>query len=143
MVIFATASVTSPSSVLIGVSSFDFSTSSFHSFFFFNDTATTEIYTLSLHDALPICRDLLSRWGVGASRRPDRRKPLGQVRRKGGRPAIGATWRRGIGAHGASRQPRAKWQHPSRDAEGEAALSGPVAMECTEPHRRRWPCALR
>src|SRR5947209_17136686 len=24
--------------------------------FFFNDTATTEIYTLSLHDALPICR---------------------------------------------------------------------------------------
>src|SRR2546425_2399286 len=29
-------------------------------FFFFNDTATTEIYTLSLHDALPIYR------GVGA-----------------------------------------------------------------------------
>src|SRR5256885_68512 len=28
----------------------------FSSFFFFNDTATTEIYTLSLHDALPICR---------------------------------------------------------------------------------------
>src|SRR6266516_8189598 len=30
----------------------------FHFFFFFNDTATTEIYTLSLHDALPI----LYRW---------------------------------------------------------------------------------
>src|SRR2546429_1806868 len=28
-------------------------------FFFFNDTATTEIYTLSLHDALPICIDIL------------------------------------------------------------------------------------
>src|SRR2546422_4281094 len=27
------------------------------SFFFFNDTATTEIYTLSLHDALPISGD--------------------------------------------------------------------------------------
>src|SRR5690349_24214839 len=27
-------------------------------FFFFNDTATTEIYTLSLHDALPIFRRL-------------------------------------------------------------------------------------
>src|SRR5947207_6097545 len=27
---------------------------SFQLFFFFNDTATTEIYTLSLHDALPI-----------------------------------------------------------------------------------------
>ena len=32
-----------------------------YSFFFFNDTATTEIYTLSLHDALPIyaLKDLL------------------------------------------------------------------------------------
>src|SRR2546425_9204502 len=28
----------------------------FFFFFFFNDTATTEIYTLSLHDALPILR---------------------------------------------------------------------------------------
>src|SRR5437868_11776793 len=31
-----------------------FTTSLFFFFFFFNDTATTEIYTLSLHDALPI-----------------------------------------------------------------------------------------
>src|SRR2546422_11615069 len=30
-------------------------------FFFFNDTATTEIYTLSLHDALPIWRQLEGR----------------------------------------------------------------------------------
>src|SRR3712207_9070866 len=30
-------------------------TSSVLHVFFFNDTATTEIYTLSLHDALPIC----------------------------------------------------------------------------------------
>src|SRR3712207_9178986 len=29
-------------------------------FFFFNDTATTEIYTLSLHDALPICSSFCS-----------------------------------------------------------------------------------
>src|SRR5438034_10183386 len=29
-------------------------------FFFFNDTATTEIYTLSLHDALPICLGLVA-----------------------------------------------------------------------------------
>src|SRR2546429_2986623 len=35
---------------------------SFCFFFFFNDTATTEIYTLSLHDALPI-----SRGGDGAA----------------------------------------------------------------------------
>src|SRR5256885_12806757 len=32
------------------------------SFFFFNDTATTEIYTLSLHDALPISRRSLGYW---------------------------------------------------------------------------------
>src|SRR5471030_3477286 len=32
----------------------------FFVFFFFNDTATTEIYTLSLHDALPILN-----WGLG------------------------------------------------------------------------------
>src|SRR2546422_3845421 len=34
--------------------SFSVSSLSCISFFFFNDTATTEIYTLSLHDALPI-----------------------------------------------------------------------------------------
>src|SRR3712207_7168125 len=31
-------------------------------FFFFNDTATTEIYTLSLHDALPISSRCSRRW---------------------------------------------------------------------------------
>src|SRR2546430_17163879 len=31
------------------------------SIFFFNDTATTEIYTLSLHDALPISFELLKK----------------------------------------------------------------------------------
>src|SRR2546422_3102737 len=38
------------------------------SFFFFNDTATTEIYTLSLHDALPILGVGLMKkynWSVG------------------------------------------------------------------------------
>src|SRR5258708_40331938 len=34
----------------------------FFFFFFFNDTATTEIYTLSLHDALPISWPECSRW---------------------------------------------------------------------------------
>src|SRR2546429_8982525 len=40
-------------------------------FFFFNDTATTEIYTLSLHDALPISRARLPRF---AERRSDWKK---------------------------------------------------------------------
>src|SRR3989475_4139317 len=34
-------------------------------FFFFNDTATTEIYTLSLHDALPIYRPFEMASGAG------------------------------------------------------------------------------
>src|SRR2546421_8861371 len=48
-------------------------------FFFFNDTATTEIYTLSLHDALPIFErvradQVADRGGVG---RRAFRKPAG------------------------------------------------------------------
>src|SRR2546427_10721618 len=48
--------------------------SSCPSFFFFNDTATTEIYTLSLHDALPISqqRDRVQRPAAhdGGAREP-------------------------------------------------------------------------
>src|SRR5256885_16818694 len=41
-------------------------------FFFFNDTATTEIYTLSLHDALPICHGVHHEQPLGgADRRVD------------------------------------------------------------------------
>src|SRR5574340_1399167 len=48
-----------------------FPLSFFFFFFFFNDTATTEIYTLSLHDALPISfcsHSMLNRKGLGAPR---------------------------------------------------------------------------
>src|SRR2546430_4916559 len=48
-------------------------------FFFFNDTATTEIYTLSLHDALPICRHDAGRHRPeqGRSRQRSRRERRG------------------------------------------------------------------
>src|SRR2546429_3515387 len=51
-------------------------------FFFFNDTATTEIYTLSLHDALPISRSSTqsvssSRPQRSSARRASRRAPPG------------------------------------------------------------------
>src|SRR6266446_10966116 len=39
-------------------------------FFFFNDTATTEIYTLSLHDALPSCLNRARSSVVSPGRRP-------------------------------------------------------------------------
>src|SRR2546426_8144410 len=69
-------------------------------FFFFNDTATTEIYTLSLHDALPICFEVGGGYRGGRSAfegahvhararvserdadgRADRRGPAGQDRK--------------------------------------------------------------
>src|SRR3712207_9487559 len=52
-------------------------------FFFFNDTATTEIYTLSLHDALPIC-----------------------ARRGSYLRSVQAAWPRGRGIESAARLPR-------------------------------------
>src|SRR5574341_2547952 len=44
-------------------------------FFFFNDTATTEIYTLSLHDALPISCGL--QWNYSTYHTHDRLHHLG------------------------------------------------------------------
>src|SRR2546429_4227327 len=51
----------------------------FSIFFFFNDTATTEIYTLSLHDALPIYRDPRREDGGEEQRGEDRGEPLHRV----------------------------------------------------------------
>src|SRR5215204_2551747 len=49
-------------------------------FFFFNDTATTEIYTLSLHDALPISTAVDHAWSehVRHSGAPDRARGMGR-----------------------------------------------------------------
>src|SRR3989442_5793452 len=68
-------------------------------FFFFNDTATTEIYPLSLHDALPILTEvrrdplaiglgaLACGAGLGGATRTCRPRPLPRaVRRGAGRP---------------------------------------------------------
>src|SRR2546422_212379 len=53
-------------------------------FFFFNDTATTEIYTLSLHDALPI-----SRGRAGGRSGRGGRPPAGSRRHRDGRRTPG------------------------------------------------------
>src|SRR2546429_8517100 len=70
-------------------------------FFFFNDTATTEIYTLSLHDALPISR---RRRGLQSDARQGALRPVraaarprdGDLERlpRGDRRRGGAVWRR-------------------------------------------------
>src|SRR2546425_8398243 len=49
-------------------------------FFFFNDTATTEIYTLSLHDALPISEDVAQEALLRAYRRFDRLRDRNRFR---------------------------------------------------------------
>src|SRR2546426_5801255 len=46
-------------------------------FFFFNDTATTEIYTLSLHDALPISP--IRRWSPSTARSRQGRSQLSKA----------------------------------------------------------------
>src|SRR2546422_3542705 len=104
----------------------------FSLFFFFNDTATTEIYTLSLHDALPIYQptdDVSERRADGDRGEEDREHPaaslarevVGQERR--GDRAVG----RFTDAHRSSgreqrrvarRQARERRRHaPNRDAE--------------------------
>src|SRR6266487_6872661 len=71
-------------------------------YFFFNDTATTEIYTLSLHDALPIL-----------GRPPRTRSP----------PSAGPLARR----HGV---PRARASHRPRSEEHMSELQSPVHLVC-------------
>src|SRR3712207_7211923 len=86
--------------------------------FFFNGTATTEIYTLSLHDALPICRAGQRTGGAGAAGGADRAVPgrgpalagrAGRVRRGG---AAAAPPGRGRRAAGAGLRPRSE-EHTS------------------------------
>src|SRR2546426_7703852 len=81
-------------------------------FFFFNDTATTEIYTLSLHDALPICGD-------GARVPGERRRPARSLRAAPHGPRGGTGGRRrqarqaiGRAARGRSEEHTSELQSP-------------------------------
>src|SRR2546422_7193021 len=64
-------------------------------FFFFNDTATTEIYTLSLHDALPISRRGRAAGEGEQPARADRGEPARRGRRGRGARQRPARMRRG------------------------------------------------
>src|SRR2546427_12023574 len=78
-------------------------------FFFFNDTATTEIYTLSLHDALPISR--------GAE--PGLDPPRPAARRERARRRAARDVRRGAAvAPGGRRAPRRGAARGTRGARG-------------------------
>src|SRR3712207_8626784 len=56
---------------------------SYNMLFFFNDTATTEIYTLSLHDALPIFRGAIPRRRRQSASSPDAVRPTAKVSPEG------------------------------------------------------------
>src|SRR3712207_7313034 len=80
--------------------------------FFFNDTATTEIYTLSLHDALPIWYgrrrpDRHGALGRPAARAPRPRRP-GEEGQRRGRLRPGYAGRAGHAAHPRGRRPDRK-----------------------------------
>src|SRR5258708_11665322 len=81
-------------------------------FFFFNDTATTEIYTLSLHDALPI-----SAW-PGKATTGGRPPTSGST--SGGNPPDG-------GQHGS---PIASWPQWARSEEHTSELQSPDHLVC-------------
>src|SRR3712207_6878177 len=85
--------------------------------FFFNDTATTEIYTLSLHDALPISEELTSG--------PDCCRPDGQ------RPATASGHRRPRrgAAHPAHRLREGHGEHP-RSEEHTSELQSRQYLVC-------------
>src|SRR5256885_8119180 len=79
-------------------------------FFFFNDTATTEIYTLSLHDALPISS------GVAARSVRRRRRATGSTAAASPAPAPGPSTRR-------------SWR-PRRSEEHTSELQSPCNLVC-------------
>src|SRR5438477_13088752 len=81
-------------------------------FFFFNDPPTTEIYTLSLHDALPICHGGLN------GRRKDRK----------GRRALRLAHRRDLVARGARDAHRVQPGHRSEEHTSE--LQSHVNLVC-------------
>src|SRR5688572_27559997 len=81
--------------------------------FFFTDTAPTEIYTLSLHDALPISHLRLPRRRAAARRHGGGAAPQGGVRR-GGSPLRGTSpVRRKVGGRSRSEEHTSELQSQS------------------------------
>src|SRR6266436_3776364 len=110
--------------------------------FFFNDTATTEIYTLSLHDALPISRGVRRNRGGGHD---IRRAPRGLG-------AAAATYGRGAdlqtAACRAANDDRRLQSSRRRAAPGDDGLARPPradlgAVRPGAPARRSRPCDRR
>src|SRR5256885_3145424 len=99
-------------------------------FFFFNDTATTEIYTLPLHDALPICGDVSWRdLGGWRGARLPRRERASRRRTLDGQGQHGDDNRDGFRF---VRWPRVRDTHPRRrrSEEHTSELQSPCNLVC-------------
>src|SRR2546430_5404013 len=89
-------------------------------FFFFNDTATTEIYTLSLHDALPILNVASGSNTMRSASQPGAIRPLRA------RPASSA----GRVAHQRARSPRSRPRSRARSEEHTSELQSQSNLVC-------------
>src|SRR3989449_1857423 len=97
--------------------------------FFFNDTATTEIYTLSLHDALPIC----ARRAVPAAGAHPRRRGGGGLDAAHARHALGGV-AAGLRAGGLGEGARRARDRPEARAQiGRAHRLNPVTATTRMP----------
>src|SRR3712207_8926820 len=100
--------------------------------FFFNDTATTEIYTLSLHDALPICPERQH------DRRPFAPRDLG-VARQADRPSRLPLRRRLQARHGREHGPSARSEEHTSELQSRQYLVCRLLLEKKQKqlHRAR------
>src|SRR2546430_10701985 len=95
--------------------------------FFFNDTATTEIYTLSLHDALPISvDDAGERLDEGSDRRRER---LGD-RIHGGRRGLRESGERAVG----ERTEGERSEEHTSELQSQSNLACRLLLEKQKPH---------
>src|SRR2546422_6851005 len=92
--------------------------------FFFNDTATTEIYTLSLHDALPICDPRARR-----RQRPGPSEAAGGASRRAARSRRGAAGRRPVQLRSAPRPEGARSEEDTSELQSRLQLVCRLLLE--------------
>src|SRR5256885_12858825 len=106
-------------------------------FFFFNDTATTEIYTLSLHDALPISVQQVQRLLQQPAAVPGEEQQREREQDREGHAERREQRRRGWQEHGTQHDRREKAeqhpegvQHLGRSEEHTSELQSPCNLVC-------------
>src|SRR5258708_13910923 len=102
--------------------------------FFFNDTAPSEIYTLPLHDALPIYAPVVAVRRVAHLQRPVARQP---VQHRQDRPVEAPPHLQIARAHLCTPVTRSPRMPPPPSTQDGAALHRPPTPQLPTPHRRQ------